>query len=227
VIRIGGVSRELCGGTHVRALGEIGLFRIVRESSIGAGLRRIEAVSGEAAYARTRRESQVLGEVAGILRGTWEDAPEKARQLIDSRAGLEKKLEDALLRGSGGGVRSLVDQVERVGSTGLLVARADGLDTAELGKAVDDARAATGTGVFVLASVLDRKVVLVVGVSEDLAKAKTFHAGHIARDMARELGGNGGGRPVFAQGGGQTPENLDRTLEETRARLRLRQGEER
>ena len=220
VVKIGDLSLELCGGTHVRAVGEIGAFRIVRESSIGAGLRRIEAVSGEAAYDLARRESDVLAEVAEVLRGTREETPGKARQLVDALANAEKKLEDVLLRGSGGSVRNLLKGVETIGDVSLLVSRADGLDTAELGKVVDEAKASVENGVFVLASALDRKVVLVVGVSEGLAKAKTVHAGIIARDLARDLGGNGGGKPVFAQGGGQTPEHLDEALGRTRARLR-------
>ncbi len=220
VVKIGDLSLELCGGTHVKAVGEIGAFRIVRESSIGAGIRRIEAVSGEAAYELARRESDVLGEVAEVLRGAREEAPGKARQLVDALANAEKKLEDVLLRGSGGSVRNLLKGMETIGDVSLLVSRADGLDTAELGKVIDEAKTSVENGVFVLASALDRKVVLVVGVSEGLAKAKTVHAGIIARDLARDLGGNGGGKPVFAQGGGQTPEHLDEALGRTRARLR-------
>ncbi|MCK4546093.1 MAG: alanine--tRNA ligase [Candidatus Eisenbacteria sp.] len=219
VVRIGEASLELCGGTHVRAVGEIGAFRIVRESSIGAGVRRIEAVSGSLAYELGRRQLDVLAETAELLRGSWEEVPEKARQLLDSRAVLEKNLEEIQIHGTGGRLESLLRGIETHGGHALLVARADGMDGAELGKVLDRAKESVGSGAFVLASALDRKVVIVVGVSDDLAGAGKVHAGAIAKALARELGGNGGGKPTFAQGGGQTPEALDEALAKTRARL--------
>jgi alanyl-tRNA synthetase len=220
VVRIPGVSMELCGGTHVRALGEIGAFRMVRESSIGAGLRRIEAVSGEAAYELSRRQADVLTEVAEVLRGAWEEAPEKARQLAEARAKAEKKVEELELRGTDGGLGKVLAAVETVGERALLAARVDGMDAAGLGRIIDEARAAHPSGVFVLASALDRKVVVVVGVTEDLAASKVAHAGNVARDLTRALGGNGGGKPTFAQGSGQTPERIEEALESTRRYLR-------
>jgi alanyl-tRNA synthetase len=219
VVKIGEKSLELCGGTHVRAVGEIGAFRIVREASIGAGLRRIEAVSGAAAYELGRRQSDALTEIADLLRGTWEEAPEKTRQILEARSNLEKKLEEVQLHGTGGRLDSLLEQVEMIDGHGLLVARTDGMDGGELGKVVDRAKNSIESGVFVLASALDRKVVIVVGVTDDLARSKTVHAGAVAKDLSRQLGGNGGGKPTYAQGGGQTPEGVDEALAKTRASL--------
>jgi alanyl-tRNA synthetase len=210
VLSIGDFSMELCGGTHVERAGDIGLFKITNESGVAAGIRRVEAVTGQAAYEWVVRTDKVLRDIATVLRGSREDVDEKVRELVDRSRKLEKEiqqLKSKLASGHGGDLSSLAKDV---GGVKVLAAQIDGADVRSLRDAMDQLKGKLGSSVIVLASVQEGKVVFVVGVSEDLlARMK---AGEIAGVVAAKVGGRGGGRPDFAQAGGTQPENLGLAL---------------
>ena len=210
VLSIGDFSMELCGGTHVERAGDIGLFKITSESGVAAGVRRVEAVTGQAAYQWVVRTDQVLRDIAGLLRGSREDVDEKVRELIERSRRLEKEvqqLKSKLASGQGG---DLSLQAKDVDGVKVLAARIEGADARSLRDAMDQLKAKLGSSVIVLATVQEGRVVLVAGVSQDLlARMK---AGDIAGHVAEKVGGRGGGRADFAQAGGSQPENLGAAL---------------
>ncbi len=210
VLSIGDFSLELCGGTHVERAGDIGLFKILSESGVAAGVRRVEAVTGKTAYEWVVHTDQMLRDIAALLRGSREDVDEKVRELIERSRRLEKEvqqLKSKLASGQGG---DLTSQAKDVGGIKVLAAQIDGADAKSLRDAVDQLKGKLGSSVIVLATVQDGKVVLVVGVSADLLSR--MRAGEIASAVAAQVGGKGGGRADFAQAGGTQPENLGRAL---------------
>jgi alanyl-tRNA synthetase len=221
VLSIGDFSMELCGGTHVERAGDIGLLKILGESGVAAGVRRVEAVTGQMAYEWVVHTDQVLRDIAAMLRGSREDVDEKVRELLDRSRRLEKEvqqLKSKLASGQGG---DLTSRARDVGGIKVLAAQIDGADVKSLRDAVDNLKAKLGSSVIVLATVQDGKVLLVVGVSADLLSR--MKAGEIAGAVAVQIGGKGGGRADFAQAGGTQPENLDKALAgvETLIRSRL------
>jgi len=220
VLSIGDFSMELCGGTHVERAGDIGLFKITNESGVAAGVRRIEAVTGGAAYEWVVRTDQVLRDVAALLRGSREDVDEKVRELVDRSKKLEKEVQQLKSKLASGHSGDLSAQAKDVGGVRVLAAQIDGADARSLRDAVDQLKGKLGSSVIVLASAQDGKVVLVVGVSEDLlARIK---AGDIAGVVAAKVGGRGGGRADFAQAGGSQPENLPAALADVESLVRSR-----
>src|ERR1700733_2046806 len=220
VLSIGDFSMELCGGTHVERAGDIGLFKITAESGVAAGVRRIEAVTGEAAYEWVVRTDQVLRDVAALLRGSRADVDEKVRELVDRSKKLEKEvqqLKSKLASGQGG---DLASQAKDVGGVKVLAVQIDGADVRSLRDATDQLKSKLGSSVIVLASVLGGKVVLVAVVSDDLVAR--IKAGEIAGLVAAKVGGRGGGRADFAQAGGTQPENLGAALAGVESLVRSR-----
>src|SRR5882672_6771978 len=210
VLSIGDFSMELCGGTHVERSGDIGFFKILSESGVAAGVRRVEAVTGKTAYEWVVHTDQVLRDIAALLRGSREDVDEKVRELVERSRRLEKEvqqLKSKLASGQGG---DLTSQAKDVGGIKVLAAQIDGADAKSLRDAVDQLKGKLGSSVIVLATVQDGKVVLVAGVSADLLSR--MRAGEIASAVAAQVGGKGGGRADFAQAGGTQPENLGRAL---------------
>jgi alanyl-tRNA synthetase len=220
VLSIGDFSMELCGGTHVERAGDIGLFKITSESGVAAGVRRVEAVTGQAAYEWVVRTDQVLRDIAGLLRGSREDVDEKVRELIDRARRLEKEvqqLKSKLASGQGGDLSS---QAKDVGGVKVLAATIDGADARSLRDAMDQLKSKLGSSVIVLATVQEGRVVLVAGVSHDLLTR--MKAGDIAGQVAEKVGGRGGGRADFAQAGGSQPENLGAALAGVESLVRSR-----
>jgi alanyl-tRNA synthetase len=210
VLSLGDFSMELCGGTHVERAGDIGLFKILSESGVAAGVRRVEAVTGKTAYDWVVHTDQVLRDIAGMLRGSREDVDEKVRELIDRARRLEKEvqqLKSKLASGQGG---DLTSQAKNVGGIKVLAVQIDGADAKSLRDAVDKLRDKLGSSVIVLATVQEGKVILVAGVSPDLLSR--MKAGEIVGAVAALVGGKGGGRADFAQAGGTQPENLGKAL---------------
>jgi alanyl-tRNA synthetase len=210
VLTIGDFSMELCGGTHVARAGDIGLFKIVAESGVAAGIRRIEAATGQGAYDWIVQTDGVLRDVASLVRGGREDVEEKVRELIDRARRLEKEVQQLkakLATGQGGDLTALAREVAGIK---VLAARIDDADAKSLRSAVDEMKSKLGTSVIVLGSVQDGKVVLVAGVSDDL-KGRVA-AGDIVGAVAAQVGGRGGGRADFAQAGGTQPEKLKDAL---------------
>jgi alanyl-tRNA synthetase len=210
VLSIGDFSMELCGGTHVERAGDIGLFKILAESGVAAGVRRVEAITGRAAYEWVVRTDQVLRDVAQLLRGSREDVDEKVRELVERSRKLEKEvqqLKSKLASGQGGDLSS---HAKVVSGIKVLAAQIENADAKSLRAALDQLKTKLGSSVIVLASVQDHKVVLVAGVSADLIDK--LKAGDIAGSVAAQVGGRGGGRADFAQAGGTQPENLTPAL---------------
>jgi alanyl-tRNA synthetase len=210
VLSFGDFSMELCGGTHVERTGDIGLFKIIGESGVAAGVRRIEALTGQAAYDWVVRVDRVLRDIAGLVRGSREDADEKVRELVERSRRLEKEvqqLKSKLATGRGGDISA---QAMAVGGVKVLAAQIEGADAKALRDSIDQLKQKLGSSVIVLATVQDGKVVLVAGVSADLVAQ--LKAGDIVGAVAAQIGGRGGGRADFAQAGGSQPENLAAAL---------------
>ncbi|KAF7772153.1 alanyl-tRNA synthetase [Pseudoalteromonas citrea] len=210
VVSIGDYSIELCGGTHVQRAGDIGLFKIVSEGGIAAGVRRIEAVTGEDAIAYVAQQEQQLADIAALVKGDSHNALEKVSALLEKAKGLEKQvsqLNDKLASAAGA---SLLDSAVDVNGIKLLVANVAGTESKALRGMVDDLKNKMGSGVIALGVANGDKVSLITGVTKDLiGKLK---AGELVNHMAAQVGGKGGGRPDMAQAGGSEPQNLDAAL---------------
>jgi alanyl-tRNA synthetase len=210
VLRMGDFSTELCGGTHVSRLGDIGLFKIVAESGVAAGVRRIEAVTGERALDYVKELQTRLRQVAQLVKGDRSNVDEKVQQLVDRSRRLEKEIEQlkAKLAGSQGG--DLAGEAIDIGGIKVLAARLDGADAKTLRAAVDRLKDKLKTAAIVLAAVEDGKVRLVAGVTPD--QMRLIKAGELVNEVARQVGGKGGGRADMAQAGGNDPSHLEAAL---------------
>jgi len=223
VLRVGDFSTELCGGTHVSRTGDIGLMRIVSEGGIAAGVRRIEAVTGEGAFGYVVETDHKLRDVAGHLKATRDDVEEKVRHLVERSRRLEKEvaqLKDKLASGQG---RDLAADAAAIGSVKFVATRVEGADAAALRNAVDQLKSKLGSAAVVLGSVdADGKVLLIAGVTADLTGK--VRAGDLVNHVALQVGGKGGGRPDLAQAGGTDPDKLEAALESVGGWLRERLG---
>jgi alanyl-tRNA synthetase len=210
VLRMGDFSTELCGGTHVSRTGDIGLFKIVSESGVAAGIRRIEALTGAGAMAHVVEEEHRLADVAGLLSSSAGDVVDKLRQVLDKQKKLERELGAVKAKAASSATGDLAARAIEVGGIKLVAARVEGMDAKALRDAVDTLKQKLGDCVVLLASGSDGKAALVGGVhGAALAKTK---AGDVVAHVAREIGGKGGGRPDMAQGGGVDSPALDRAL---------------
>ena len=211
VLSLGEFSTELCGGTHVKRTGDIGLFKIVAEGGVAAGIRRIEAITGEGARSYLNLGEHYLAEIGRLVRGGREEAVAKVTALIERSRRLEKELEAAKAKlATGKGVDIAAGAVD-IGGAKLVAARLDGIDAKALRAAVDQLKAKLGSAVVVLGSAdSDGKVTLVAGVTADLTAR--IKAGELVSAAAARVGGKGGGRPDFAQAGGSDASQLDAAL---------------
>jgi alanyl-tRNA synthetase len=202
VLRFGDFSTELCGGTHVRHVGDIGVFKIVSEGGVAAGVRRIEAVTGEGALAWFAEQQRRLDEASELLGARGDEVPEKLRQLLDRQRRLERELEGYKAKAAAGKTAALQDEAIDIDGVKLVAARLEGVDAKSLRDAVDQLKSRLGDAVIVLASAgADGKAALVAGVQgRALGPVK---AGELLAHVAAQIGGKGGGRPDMAQGGGQ------------------------
>ncbi|WP_405232071.1 alanine--tRNA ligase [Lentisalinibacter salinarum] len=211
VLRLGDFSMELCGGTHVSRTGDIGLFKITGEGGVAAGVRRIEAVTGETALAWVKAEEEALAQIADLVRGSRDDAASKVRQVVQRNRALEKEVADLKRKlATGGGSADLTAGAETVGDLKVLTVRIDGADPATLRDTVDQLKDKLGRGVVVVGSADGDKVRLAAGVTKDATDR--VKAGDLVRTIAEQVGGKGGGRPDFAQAGGNDPAALDAAL---------------
>ncbi|HEX6992826.1 MAG TPA: alanine--tRNA ligase [Gammaproteobacteria bacterium] len=218
VLRLGDFSTELCGGTHVGRSGDIGLFKIVSESGVAAGVRRIEAVTGQGALDFVAANERLLKGVAGLVRGGRDEVVDKVGQLIERNRALEREVQKLKAQlASGGAGRDLVDEATEIGGIKVLVARIDGVDNQALRDTVDRLKDRLGSGVVVLGSADGEKVRLVAGVTKDLTHRVA--AGELVRSVAEQVGGKGGGRPDFAQAGGNRPDRLDQALDSVKSQI--------
>ncbi len=205
-----GSSRELCGGTHVARTGDIGLFKIVSESGVAAGIRRIEAITGDRVLALVQSLDAQVQEASGLLKAPTAEVTTKLAQVLDHVRQMEKemaRLKSKLAANAGG---DLVSQAQEVSGIKLLATKVEGVEASGLRDLLDQVKARLGSGAIVLAAVEGEKVSLVAGVSADLTQ--WLKAGEVLNHVAQQIGGKGGGRPDMAQGGGTQPAALPQAL---------------
>jgi alanyl-tRNA synthetase len=223
VLRIGEFSMELCGGTHVERAGDIGFFKITSESGVASGVRRIEAITGDAALDYVDKSDELLRDLSALVRGSREEVKEKVRDTLERVRQLEKEvrsLKDKLASGQGVDLATTAVDIQGVK---VVATKIDGADAGALRNAVDQLKGKLKTAVIVLASVEGSdKVVLVAGVTADVTSR--IKAGELVGTIAAQVGGRGGGRPDFAQAGGSNPAALDAALAGVQELVRTRLG---
>ena len=212
LVKMGDISLELCGGTHLSSTGQIGLFRIISESSVAAGIRRIEAVAGVRAYELAKKEHDIVSELNRQLNVASGEITGRVADLAGRIRDLEKELKRLRTQGVFNGENVLSGAVEVKGGK-VAFGRMDVTDTSELKAAADSIRDRIGSGVGVLGAATDGKVSIVVVVTDDLIEKHSLKAGDIVKELAGKVGGSGGGRPHFAMAGGKDVSKLDKTLE--------------
>ncbi len=211
VVHVQDVSRELCGGTHAKASGDIGLFKIVSEVGIAAGVRRIEAVAGRRAYEAVREEEQSLHEIAELLKAPDREVAGRVERLMGQLRDAEKELDKLKHKMQTSQAGDLIAEAREIRGVKVLARRMDNMEQKDLRDLGDKLRDRLGSGILALGSAKDGKVSLIVMVSKDLTSK--YHAGNLIKEMASLLGGTGGGKPDLAQAGGKDPAKLDSALE--------------
>ncbi|WP_346199853.1 alanine--tRNA ligase [Caldifermentibacillus hisashii] len=211
VVKMGEYSIELCGGCHVPNTSAIGLFKLVTETGIGAGTRRIEAVTGEKAYQYMSDQIQILNDAAHKLKANVKDVPEKIAALQKELREAHKEIESLTAKLGNIEAKSLINKVKEVNGIQLLVSRVEINESNQLRTMLDELKQKIKSGVIVLGAVLDGKVQLIAGVTKDLTG--TYHAGKLIKEVAGICGGGGGGRPDMAQAGGKDPNRLSEALQ--------------
>jgi alanyl-tRNA synthetase len=212
VLSIGDFSVELCGGTHVGHAGDIGMLKIIAETGIAAGVRRIEAVTGERALQWVSANERRLQRIAELVKGSAEDAEDKVGQLLEKNRKLEKELQQLKGKLASSQGSDLAAQAVDVSGVMVLAARLDGADTKALRETMDQLKNKLGSAAVVLGTVSDdNKVSIIAGVTRD--QTDRLKAGELVNSVASQVGGKGGGRPDMAQAGGNQPENLDAALD--------------
>jgi alanyl-tRNA synthetase len=196
------LSMELCGGTHVSRTGEVGSFRIVSESSVAAGVRRIEAVSGVSAIERARGESELLDALSGLMKVSRDSLETRAGELVQEMGRLRKELDAARSRSAAETMSAVAEQAMEIMGVRVAAARTEAADIPALRKQADELRDRLGSGAGVLGSVIDGAAIVVAVVTKDLTETGRLRAGDIVREVAAAMGGRGGGKPHLAQGGG-------------------------
>jgi alanyl-tRNA synthetase len=214
VVKIGGFSTELCGGTHTAATGEIGLLKLVGEGSVSSGVRRVEAISGTGALSQFRRDYDVTRVVTQVIGASDTPPAEALRQKIaaqeEEMKRLRRELDQLRMQSASASTADAASAAVEVKGVKILTQRVDGLDKGQMRTLVDNLRTKLGSGVVVLGAVADSKVSLIVGVTKDLTARA--HAGKIVGQLAALVGGKGGGRPDLAEAGGSDVNALDGTL---------------
>ncbi|MCK5191704.1 MAG: alanine--tRNA ligase, partial [Methylococcales bacterium] len=215
VLKIGDFSTELCGGTHVDRAGDIGCFKIISETGVASGVRRIEAVTGKACLDWMDSRDKVLTDIAGMVKSSAEKASEKVQQLVEKNKQLEKELDriKSKLASSAGG--ELSAQAVDVNGIKVLAVKLDDIDPKAMRDMVDQLKNKLGSSAIVLATVSGEKVSLIAGVSKD--QIKQLKAGDLVNSVAMKVGGKGGGRPDMAQAGGNDPSGLEEALKQVPA----------
>ena len=210
VLRMGNFSTELCGGTHARAVGDIGLFKILGEGGIASGVRRIEATTGAQALAAVEADEERLLRLASLVKGSREDLDDKVAALLERAKRLEKELADLKAKAASAAGQDLAAQAEEISGIKVLAARLDGADAKALRDALDRLKDKLGSAIILLAAESEGRVSLVAGVTKDLTDR--FQAGDLIREAAAKVGGKGGGRADMAQAGGSDPTGLPAAL---------------
>lgn len=211
VVEIGGFSLELCGGVHVLNTSEIGLFKIVSEGGIGAGIRRIEAVTGKGAYENLKDSENVLESAAGLLKSSPRDMVQKVQTVQAEMKSLQRENESLLAKVSNAQSAGILDAAQKVGDITVLSVKVEAKDNNQLRQMMDDLKSKMDKAVIVLGATDGDKVMLAAGVTKDLAGGD-YHAGQIVKHVAEQCGGKGGGRPDMAMAGAKDASKLDEAL---------------
>ena len=204
-------SVELCGGTHVDRLGDIGLFRITNETGIASGVRRIEAITGFTAYQYDKNKENQINQISNLVKSEPSNVIDKILQILDQQKKLENQISIFQKQLAGNQSDDLLKNVKEINGVKLLSAKIEGIEIKDLRNIVDKIKHKLAKAVVILALVKDNKVSLVSGVSKNLTDQ--YHAGEILKHVALQIDGKGGGRPDMAQGGGNNMSNLDKALE--------------
>src|SRR5688572_14432620 len=210
VVSIPEVSKELCGGTHTKMTGDVGLFKIISDSGIAAGVRRIEALTGFGTYTRLEEDESLIGAMSQILKSPRQELTRSLTRLLEQQRDLEQELDKLKRKAAHSQIDDIVASQTAVKGVSVVSRRVEGVDTPVLRELAERAIAKMASGVVVLALASDGKVTLVGAVSQDLQKK--LHAGNIIKKVAGIVGGSGGGRPDFAQAGGKDVESVDQAL---------------
>jgi alanyl-tRNA synthetase len=218
VVQIGDFSTELCGGTHVRASGEIGIFKLLSEGGVAAGVRRVEAFTGQGALDLIHNYEQRLKEIGNLVRGSADDAVDKVKKLLERQKELEREIEKLRGQFEKDQIPELLAKQSSVNGTKFLISQVDGVDAKQLRDIADQLKEKIGSGVVVLASAGEANVNLVASVSKELTQR--YHAGNIIKELAGIVGGGGGGRPEFAQAGGKEPAKIAAALKRAEELIR-------
>lgn len=211
VVQVGDYSLELCGGCHVENTSSIGIFKIVSESGIGAGTRRIEAVTGQAAYKVMNEQVSLLHQAASVLKANPRDVVTRVEGLKDEIRTLQRENESLAAKLGNIEAGNLINEVEEVNGVKVIAHSVNGADMNNLRTMVDDLKNKIGTGIVVLASAQNEKVNIIAGVTKDLI-SNGYHAGKLVKEVAAVCGGGGGGRPDMAQAGGKDPSKIQDAL---------------
>ncbi|MFQ5698044.1 MAG: alanine--tRNA ligase [Myxococcota bacterium] len=217
VVRFGEFSTELCGGTHVHATGEIGAFRIVSQSAVGSGVRRIEAVTGLGALAHARRQAELLQRAAAAARTSPAELEQRIQKLLERERSLERELRELLTRPAGAGGPDPLADAQIVSGVRVIASEVSGVGPRELRPMIDDLKARAGSAVILLASAHEGKAALALGVTDDLVER--FKASELIGSIAQVIGGRGGGRAGFAQAGGSDVAAIGAAFERLREQI--------
>ena len=218
VVEIGDFSMELCGGTHAKAAGDLGLFRILSEGGIAAGVRRIEALTGDTALEQVHQQQQTLSQLGQILKTDPANLEQRLQKLLENQRQLEKELEKFQAKANADLGGDLMSQVQEIDGVKLLAVRVDGSDGKQLRELSDQLKDKLLSGVMVLTGACDDKVPLLVVVTKDLTGQ--LSAGNLIKPLAEIIGGRGGGRPDMAQAGGKDADQIDKLLAAVPEQLR-------
>ena len=219
VVTVPGFSCELCGGSHVKNVGQIGRFKIVSETGVAAGVRRIEAITGRAALADANRQTEMLSTVATLLKAPVENIPNQLDRLIADNRSMKKQLDEVHAMEEKADAQKLLMGVEELGAVKFVAGKANAKDMDELRSMADFIVDKLDTGVVMLAAVNDGRVSL-VAKADKAAVALGINAGKIVKEAAKAVGGGGGGRPDMAQAGGKNPDALPKAFESAEAIIR-------
>ncbi|WP_444998591.1 alanine--tRNA ligase [Aliikangiella sp. IMCC44359] len=210
VLSMSDFSVELCGGTHVKRTGEIGIFKIIGEQGIASGVRRIEAITGDSAVEYTQKQGWLINQLASSLKTDRLSLSEKVEQLIIKSKKQDREIDKLKSKISSSQGGNLLSQVEVIGEVNLLAVKVEGVDAKGLRELSDQLKSKIGSGVIALAAEVEGKISLITGVTKDLTSR--YHAGNLMKELAAMLDGRGGGRPDMAQGGGTNLNKLDEAL---------------
>lgn len=211
VVSIDTFSKELCGGTHVGRTGDIGLFKIVSEAGIAAGIRRVEAITGDGALGRFREDERLIGDLEELVRGKRNELVSLVEKHQSTIKTLEKEVEELRYRMARSQVKELLQSALLIKDVKVLTAVVDGLDKSGLRNLADELKAQLGKAVVVLATANSDKVALVAAVTTDLTSK--IHAGKLVKEISAIVGGGGGGKPEIAEAGGKDPSQVGKALD--------------